>query len=658
MHQVTETTFRDLVNRSIAFTHKAIAWAKEIGPFDFLDLSHELGSSTTHPFRLVTATLYRFADDGYSPLCLRSADGTDVGSHRVDEYGYRYSTDGQALTLNLPYFALNHEQGLRDLLTLLTPTARKCSYAVNAAVRLEHGMLAAQVRNFEGQYFYANCAPEAALAEGVIPELMIRATNLCCYPIEGYSHIADRAGTIDTPLWHLREQARFAYQAYDPLPDAVLSALDPEKIKHLYPHLPVKPGNTGQIAYTQSATAGVMDRQAVMRAGRFIRQFARLETNDETVKQLAAVVTAHLDHQFKHSREREDYKRVYIDGPSSCMSYDDSGKEFSRLKVDGAFVHPCEVYAHPDNDLELVWCELGGNIIARTIVNKKRMQYPRVYAKESVARAQQRMEQYLEDLGYHRHDHALSDQKLLRISPTAYPRAIICPYIDVHNLGVEIEDDHLIVGGGYTANHETGCLSSYDTARGNYWECVCCGDDYDEDDDRHHDYDGDPVCVSCIDDYVRAYCTASEESAWVHEDNSDLYNLDYVTRGPLREHERIYFNGRRSAEYQMGEHDLVLLNDSFYDSYTLALRDDCVSHSDGDYILIVDLGDHDLFYNEDEGEACPIEDWAICLDEDDEPELVERSDIDDDLHELTPHKTDSQYPMLPVYTLIAQEEAA
>lgn len=656
MHQVTEITINDVINRAVAFTHRAIEAMRKLKKFDYIDLSREIPVKPTYsPLRVIGVTLMQ--RDGSTYLHPRDLDGARAELKTVTDGPYSYSIQSGSVYLELPLFMLNFARGFQDIIDLVDYEDRSngCIYAVNAIESLRSGALPQEMIDPANYYWTLASQPATAPKAGQIPEVLVAPYGIQCYPKSPYP-TADDAFDADTPLWQVREAARLRYGQYDPLPEQVLQALDPEKIEHLYPHLPVKPGNTGQIAYTQNAAAGVMDRQAVMRAGRFIRQYARPGLNDEAVKQLAAVVAAHLSSDFHHSTKREDYARVYMEGPSSCMSYGPDGKEFRHLIVDGKFVHPTEVYAHPENDLELVWCEIDGNVIARTIVNKHRMQYPRIYAKESVARAESRLADYLEGLGYTRHDHALSNQKLLRISPDKHPRAIICPYIDSHNMGVDIYEDHLIVGGYESANHETGCLSEYDTSRDDTWECDCCSGGFDEDDERYMDYAGDPICDSCADDYVEAYCTGPQEERWVPRDHNYLFELSRVNTGGLRYYSYIYItSGRMSALSDWG---LVQLDDSDYDDNHVALMDDCTPTTHGTYVFTEDLDDHGLFYNSEGGVACEIEDWAIRLDKDEEPELVERSDIDEGLYELAPRKTDSQYPMLPVYTLIAQEEAA
>ncbi|KII34875.1 hypothetical protein NL64_06330 [Pseudomonas fluorescens] len=656
MHQVTETTIQDLIDRGVAFAHTAYEVARKFTKFNYIDLDTPIGDdhqrNRVDPLYPVAITLYNRTAGG-TIMSLVDKDGNPAKASTHVEAPYNYSTYSDYLILRVPLFMLTFAGGVRDLMSLIEDPAngnQTCSYT-RAAINELPGM-PETMRDFSDCSWFQSTAQSATAGDHLIPELRITPGAFHCF---AHAHPYPEYFRADRPLWQVREEARIRYSAYDQLPAPVLDALDPEKIQHLYPHLPTKPGNAGLIAYTQNATAGVMDRQAVMRAGRFIRQFAKEGTSDEAVKQLTAHAASHLGSQYKHSCEREDYKRVYISGPSSCMSYDETGKSFGKLMVNGEFVHPTEVYAHPENDLELVWMEVNENIVARTIVNKERMQYPRIYAKESVANALNRLQNYLEDLGYAQHDSALVDQKLLKISPDRYPHAILCPYIDSGNLGVYVRDDHLLTGGCENADHESGCLIDYNTSRSSDWCCECCDTDYDDDDGYEINDCGDRICQSCADnDHTRAYCTNQQEERYVHEDET-VYELVSVNRGTLRYYSHIFFN---SDFRDMGHYGLVELDTSYYDSNCVALIDDCTRTEDGNWLLTNDLADHDLFFNHETDEACQINDYAVCVDADGNDELVEVSDIDEELFECAPTELDSTYPMLRVYTAIIQGEEA
>lgn len=465
--------------------------------------------------------------------------------------------------------------------------------------------------------------------------------------------------TLDTPLWQVREQLRTLHGEYPPLP-ADVAALIPEAILTTqFPHLATKPGNQGMIAFTQSEAAGIADRQQVMKAGRYIRQ-ANAALSDEQVKQATAALVGSLEADIFRSNKAEDYERVYCNGPSSCMSYGPEGKEFRRLMVNGTFFHPTRVYAHPDNQLEIVWLEVNGRIGARTLINNRTMQYPRIYVSDSVANALQRLERWLEANGFEQSDFALDDQPLLLVHPDDFPDAIICPYIDCGNRGVRIDDDgkRLIVAGDYEANHSTGCLEDYDTEDCEPdWICDCCGNGCSDDDDRYCTVDDQDICSACHHrEHRSAYHLGWAHMTVVHEGDNDLYSTEYMrdTR-PFEYANYVYLDSFCDS---LGDYDLVKLDEEYYDSQCVAFLDDCVRTENGYYVLTDDLDSHGLFYHDDEGEARDIDDYAILIDEDDHWELVEAREIDDDLHEAADRNPTSQYTMLPAFRVIAKTAIA
>lgn len=444
----------------------------------------------------------------------------------------------------------------------------------------------------------------------------------------------------NTPLWQVRERQRVRAGIYTALPDEVMQLL-PEGAKALFPHLAVKPGNVGLIAYTQSPTAGVLDRQQVIKPGRFIRQYCP-DLTDEQVKQAAAAVAGALTAGIHHSCKEEDYAHVFINGPSSCMGGKAEDK-FDRLYVNGEFYHPARIYAHPDNALEIVWVEVNGRIAARAVINTQRKEYPRIYSTDSVAGAGKRLSLYLDTLGYSQRDDALVDQKLLKVSPDCDSYAIICPYIDSGNQGVSIHDDHLVIdGSGYEANHETGCLCSFDV--GDHepdWYCEHCDAGMSDDDDQNETVDG-AICHSCANDASHARYISTN-----HYRNGTWYHTFDETFECALSGDTVFFDGRG-----MTGNGYVTLDEEYYSYDTVAPLDYCVSTEDG-YVLTNEMGDHRLFYNGDEGMATPIADWIVL-----DGELVRAEDADDAGMVSITAPRNTEYPMLPHFETLSEEDAA
>lgn len=436
-----------------------------------------------------------------------------------------------------------------------------------------------------------------------------------------------------TPLWKVREAARLQ-GLYTPLPESLAEKLGVEVMDTYYPHLATKSSNAGMIAFTQSATAGMLDRQQVIKPGRFLRQHLP-DASDEEIKQYAAECLGALSAGIHHSKDPKEFQRIYINGPSSCMAYDQNGKQFGRLKVDGEFFHPARVYAHPENNIEIVWVEVAGRIGARAVINTKKKQFPALYGSDSVSGASRRLRDYLEAKGYEHSDDALDDEKLLLVHTDQ--GAIVCPYIDSGNRGVHIESDCLVVGGSHEANHETGCLHDHDSEDAD-WYCDDCGDGQDEYEVRYRTYCDETICESCRSNYTEAYNAETEEYIWVPDYHDDLF----VEQTP----------GRRGRQIYMGDGhgDYRLLTETHYAGAQVAHEDYVVPHEDGDYVLRSDLERFGLFFNNEIDEACEIDEYAVFDDD-----LVTRSEVPEDAV-LCVAENDSDYPMLQVYRSVEEDD--
>ena len=443
---------------------------------------------------------------------------------------------------------------------------------------------------------------------------------------------------FDTPLWKIREHMRLQTGVYDPLPDDVKALLPENVLEDMIPHLAHKPGNAGMIAYTQSPVAGQLDRQQVIKAGRFIRQH-NPDITDEQVKQAAATVTAAFCSNVFWSSEADDFERVYRQGPHSCMAYGPTGKYFGRLIVDGVFYHPCRVYAHPDNHIQIVWMELNGRIIARAVVNTQTKKYPRIYGTDSVTNSDLRLANYLHELGYVRNDYALSGQIIHRVSPDKFPDAIICPYIDSSNLGAHVKPDRLVIAecDGYDSDHETGCLCSFNTTEMD--SCSHCGE-YANPEDMRSTYDGE-VCEDCVDSYyTHVYCLNLGDYDYVCDSESFYYDVDRDEPVFLPSH------------LGLGRFGYVQLNDDYYnESDPIAPQRQCTELAAGGYVMDLHLTENELFINDADDLAYPMADWAVL-----DGDLVPATQIDENRHDET-DDNDSDYPMLDHYVTRTDEES-
>lgn len=473
--------------------------------------------------------------------------------------------------------------------------------------------------------------------------------------------------TADDPVWKLRESARTVFGPYVKLPSEVQEAIDPAKIEGHYPHMALQPQHEGMIAITKDNRAGVQNRQTVMRAGKFLRQYGWDSLTDEGVKQLAAIASSGVKFTFKSSREREDYSRIYRTGPNSCMAYGpgNSRGSFSNqhnLMVNGKFVHPTEVYAHPKNNLELHWAEFQGSVVARAIVNTERRCFSRIYAKESPSHATKAFFDHLRDLGFSQEDQegeTLADEPLLKFESDT--KALICPYLDPGNVGVFIEVDCLRGGGSYKANHATGTLEAFtgeighkyrgETGGASSWSCACCDEDYCENDDRFTDEDGNDICEECRNNsHQYAWCAHLNEARWVH-DSRNIYEI--YGGDTFHGCDSVYFGGNPPSYYGFVELS------GYYDAPTVCRESEATFVAEGDYeggyLATEDLASNDLFLHPDDACAYEVSNWVVIRHLDGTEEVVERDSVDEDLFELDPSESSEESELFDLDVFVEQE---
>lgn len=656
MHAVTELTPKDLLDRSAIFADRALEFIAQCAPYTHVSFSLQpnAADSVRQPFVSMNITMSHSKPGDPSPQPLRLATGEEVQPVTISEGPLIARIGHHSATLRLPLVAVATQSFMRRFFALTDPTYESTHFCVYArSWQKQIDTLPEVMPDFSGARWRARatalddteptfCFPQLAIEGGAVQVFM-----------PGDYYIGFTIAS-DEPVWKLREYARLGLGRYEALPAEVVEALDPSKVANTFPHLSQKATNAGMIAYTESGAKGALDRQSVMKPGRFIRQFGYDHLTDEDVKRLAAKVMATTKIVYHHSKAREDYSHVYQTGPNSCMAYGPKSSRgtFEHTYVDGEFVHPTEVYAHPENNLELVWGEMGGEVVSRTIINTEKKTYPRIYGKESVSHSKERLENYLAGLGYSRSDDALDGEKLLLLHPDEYPDAIICPYIDPGNRGVEIHDDHLVVGGYEQANHETGCLFLNGPDKPT-WTCACCGGRYDEDEDHWLDENDDPICENCLDSHIYAFSLQAGEGCHVHEGNTVYRLLGTITHHTLRYYDFVY-----EGYSSLSRYDLVELSNDLYDEPAAAECEQCVEYEGGGYVLMSDMGELDLFYDEDGGVARTIHDWAVVRDKDGNEELVKRWQVNTDTHMEDTSESSDICSQLPVFVPVAIEEAA
>lgn len=235
----------------------------------------------------------------------------------------------------------------------------------------------------------------------------------------------------------------------------------------------------------------------------------------ERIEDLKAMNVDPTTYLCKTEREWFD---AYENGPSSCMT--GYSFEYSPVRVYATTSHGL-----PDNGLRLFiqyTGELFGDdfkVLARAIVNIETNEYVRAYgdAADAILRAN----------GYKRNMDCLDGEMLARIPHPEYDGAVLMPYLDSNQCGVDEEgEDAFIIRDSY--DHEAQEAEGYIYVDGERRSCVDCGARHDEE-DMVEASDGGYVCAGCIGDtHVRVVgrdmvypswdCSWSDyHDAWVYD---------------------------------------------------------------------------------------------------------------------------------------------
>ena len=174
------------------------------------------------------------------------------------------------------------------------------------------------------------------------------------------------------------------------------------------------------IGYFRSEAEAIIGKVTPIKPGRYIEQFYP-GTSDGDRRRLVAAVDPCGEVHF--AMTREEIRRVYIEGPRSCMSYPVGHSDW-RTTV-GKDIHPTEIYAAGDLGVAYLLNEQR-RISTRVVVWPEKKLYGRIYGDL------ERMKIKLREDGYKQTSH-FDGAKLLKIpSPQKSSRETyyIMPYWD------------------------------------------------------------------------------------------------------------------------------------------------------------------------------------------------------------------------------------
>lgn len=222
-------------------------------------------------------------------------------------------------------------------------------------------------------------------------------------------------------------------------------------------------------------------------------------------------------------KTEQEWYDAYEDGPSSCMS--GYGFEHSPVRVYATTSHGL-----PDNGLRLFiqyTGELFGDgfeVQARAIVNPETKEYVRAYGNAADA--------ILRGHGYTRNSGCLEGVMLARIPHPRYSGAVLMPYLDSSQCGVDEEgSDAFVIRDDYEYEAQEADGYIYvgtETAR-----CCCCEERYPIDNMQETAGYNMMVCDGCVEEgafvhvvgheglYDRYDCTWSDyHGAYVYDDDT------------------------------------------------------------------------------------------------------------------------------------------
>lgn len=198
-------------------------------------------------------------------------------------------------------------------------------------------------------------------------------------------------------------------------------------------------------------------------------------------------------------KTEQEWYDAYENGPGSCMS----GYDFEHSPVR---TYATTSHGLPDNGLRLFiqyTGELFGDdfeVQARAIVKPETKEYVRAYGNAADA--------ILRGHGYTRNTECLEGVMLARIPHPSYSGAVLMPYLDSSQCGVDEEgSDAFLIRDDY--EYEAQDSEGYIYVGTESARCCCCECRYSVD-DMQETADGDMVCDACVDSEQYVYVVGRE----------------------------------------------------------------------------------------------------------------------------------------------------
>lgn len=319
------------------------------------------------------------------------------------------------------------------------------------------------------------------IPEGMEPTIHQRVRDaepyLSYYKVAYGNNYQIRPYTVENIDWRKRELERLESGHYIKLPwhnEGWVSRN--ETCKDHFAH--VAKANPALIAYTADENKALRDLKSVLRPARYLHLYYRDILTETAIREWVGKYKKLHDPSgiLYFAQDRKDIKRVYLNGPHSCMS----------KTIPCRAIHASEAYAGPD--LAIAYATKDQRIIARTVCWPKKKIYSRIYGDADLLRG------LLEDEGYEQHwDREGYDDAFIgaRLTKIVHNNRFVCPYIDGY-FRVRVGKKYLTINpkGKWACQNQDGycgtpfecrnCHQIYDMAKieqfqvnGTYW-CETC----------------------------------------------------------------------------------------------------------------------------------------------------------------------------------------
>lgn len=173
--------------------------------------------------------------------------------------------------------------------------------------------------------------------------------------------------------WRRRERQRFRDGTYLEVPWT--NEITSEDLADHYAH--ISTDKAGMIAYTPDVEAGVMDKQIRLTPGRYLERFYSEQFTKTQIAEYVATVACYSN-GYSVAKTIADVRKVYRNGPASCMGGPKSHTDQYWREDDLGGHMPAEVYTEP-GDLAVAYFGPIERPSQRCVIWPAKKRYVRIY---------------------------------------------------------------------------------------------------------------------------------------------------------------------------------------------------------------------------------------------------------------------------------------